>query len=601
MSYSDAISEILNRPATLVAVDTNSEVVEQAGVKGMKWGVRRSEDQLDAAAGRSDAPGKGVGSAALSGLGWAKPGAAQAAGAPPAKDGVVTIAGSGVSGQYSQTELDEMAEDLTEEEKKKYEEYLKGLKPGAKAYSLIEYQLHIRSRINMKSTKDPGLLGDKSNYVDMKDLIKQGYTFSAQYQHNGRDDSAGVLEPKQLMFPADRKEAKEDAEKRQQIIDERTRKHSSVKHDEFGDGLTIAQAGVKGMKWGVRRDRKGGIKARATVHRKDARNEAWASEAIGRSATQSQAYQAVYRSAASKIRQGTRALNKSEEFRKQDFRTDTPLRRKYYDEYSKMVTTQLNAAATRTGRSPDGRLELRFEFDANNDLAPTASIRRRDTRTGQNAQRADAKSEIKTAKAENRAAATVRREERREIKHADGADEADYKVHLEFDDMGYITNLTEATVAHALDMFGSIKLSDLDNGETIAQAGIKGMKWGVRRTPEQLGRAKGKSADSDDGDTAPAKPKASAPAKKSTKSMSDTELREALNRLQMEKQYQQLTAPDKSKNLVGEILRQTGGQVAKNVLTSVATAYIGRAVNVNLNRALPDAYRVPIAEAKKKD
>ena len=64
--------------------------------------------------------------------------------------------------------------------------------------------------------------------------------------------------------------------------------------------------------------------------------------------------------------------------------------------------------------------------------------------------------------------------------------------------------------------------------------GIKGMRWGVRRTEAQLkvGRKQSKrTADIDD------------PVKK----MSDEELRRRVNRLQMEQQYSKLSGTDVSK------------------------------------------------------
>lgn len=65
--------------------------------------------------------------------------------------------------------------------------------------------------------------------------------------------------------------------------------------------------------------------------------------------------------------------------------------------------------------------------------------------------------------------------------------------------------------------------------------GIKGMKWGVRRSEEQLARARGKKTEEVHDDYAKAH------TNKSVKSMSDAELRARNNRLQMEQQYANLT------------------------------------------------------------
>lgn len=73
--------------------------------------------------------------------------------------------------------------------------------------------------------------------------------------------------------------------------------------------------------------------------------------------------------------------------------------------------------------------------------------------------------------------------------------------------------------------------------------GILGQKWGVRRTAAQLergGRSSSKKATSDDSHEDYKR----AHSGKSTKSMSDSELRSKLNRLQMERQYSQLSKTD---------------------------------------------------------
>ena len=74
--------------------------------------------------------------------------------------------------------------------------------------------------------------------------------------------------------------------------------------------------------------------------------------------------------------------------------------------------------------------------------------------------------------------------------------------------------------------------------EEIWHHGIKGQKWGVRHTPEQLGHKTGgkKTAKKDDSHEDYKKAHDS----KDVKKMSDAELRSRLNRLNMEKQYSQM-------------------------------------------------------------
>lgn len=132
--------------------------------------------------------------------------------------------------------------------------------------------------------------------------------------------------------------------------------------------------------------------------------------------------------------------------------------------------------------------------------------------------------------------------------------------------------------------------------------GIKGMKWGVRRTPAQLGRkptSKRKSSSSFDKLKAKhkakkvAKAKAEAEAKKRAdaereareaarkpvKKMSDAELKDRINRLEMEKRYKQLMNETDSvargKNFALRVLEKSG----ENIATQTTTYIMGQSVN----------------------
>lgn len=104
--------------------------------------------------------------------------------------------------------------------------------------------------------------------------------------------------------------------------------------------------------------------------------------------------------------------------------------------------------------------------------------------------------------------------------------------------------------------------------EMLMHYGIKGQKWGIRRYQNEDGTrtAAGKkreqyNSNHEDYDKAHTT--------KSVKTMSDAELRNRLNRLQMEKQYKQLSSTDvkRGKDFVSKSLK-----VATGVATATTTA-----------------------------
>ena len=131
----------------------------------------------------------------------------------------------------------------------------------------------------------------------------------------------------------------------------------------------------------------------------------------------------------------------------------------------------------------------------------------------------------------------------------------------------------------------------MDNNE-LMHYGVPGMKWGVRRTPAQLGRKKSSSSRFLLGKKKP-KPKAkaetkaktksesskeeTAPKKKSVKEMSDDELNAAIRRMQLEQTYVSLSPKQVSRgkavatrilnNVVVPAAEDVGRQMVKTALT----------------------------------
>lgn len=113
--------------------------------------------------------------------------------------------------------------------------------------------------------------------------------------------------------------------------------------------------------------------------------------------------------------------------------------------------------------------------------------------------------------------------------------------------------------------------------DVLAHYGVKGMKWGVRRSQAELDRAAGRTP----------RRKSKSARKREASSLSDEELRSRINRIQMERQYVQLTtpAPPAVQKFVTDVLANSG----KNIATSQVTKRGGQGVDALIAAAMKKA------------
>ena len=106
----------------------------------------------------------------------------------------------------------------------------------------------------------------------------------------------------------------------------------------------------------------------------------------------------------------------------------------------------------------------------------------------------------------------------------------------------------------------------------LTHHGVKGMKWGVRRKRPRV-----------DDDADAHEDSRRARDGKSAKSLSDAELRNRINRIQMEKQYAQLTASEKSagRKFITDVLSQAAKETAKNY----AAQYMKKGIDALIKKA----------------
>ena len=150
------------------------------------------------------------------------------------------------------------------------------------------------------------------------------------------------------------------------------------------------------------------------------------------------------------------------------------------------------------------------------------------------------------------------------------------KVNVQYDDLGHILDVD---FVEDVSIEQSSIVDDVVE-EVIEHAGVKGMKWGVRK--------KSSSGTSKGGKPSWAKPPPKNKKSNDVSKMSDKELKAAVARMNLEKQYRDLSTPKKSngENAVKKILKDSGKQIVTKEVTRVGAELVGKYIAPRVNKAL---------------
>ena len=329
--------------------------------------------------------------------------------------------------------------------------------------------------------------------------------------------------------------------------------------------------GVKGMKWGVRKNRQGKVRARTTMSRSARKDRDELLDMTGGTSVEGKAskkfvkkYNKTYRRAQFKIRKSIRNINNDAKYKDQDFRKDSKLRNEYYSDISKAITQQLNASAAKHGRMR--KVQLSFDVDVSKSMEPSWSIKQKENLPGRMAERKEAKTASKS------------------FSHADTDSDP---VKVTYDDMGYIIDieidesyfpeeLEHSDAAFVDDFLISVGAPD----DILEHHGVKGMKWGVRKPRPSSGARR--SSRASEPRTRKVQKTRSPSYKKPAKTdlLSNDELRRSNERLRLEKEYNTLISEVKRQNRSKgqKFLQDTVMKVGQEILKDVVKSQIKDAI-----------------------
>lgn len=132
--------------------------------------------------------------------------------------------------------------------------------------------------------------------------------------------------------------------------------------------------------------------------------------------------------------------------------------------------------------------------------------------------------------------------------------------------------------------------------DVIVHYGIKGMKWGIRRTDAQLARARGQSSPDDSSIKAQRKTDL-----KNRRTLSTDDIKKRVERLKLEREFKQLTQEDiePGRKMVNDILKSAGNKVVAGAVAGTAAYAVKVAMTKQFDIKEAASYIVPNPNKKK--
>lgn len=288
-------------------------------------------------------------------------------------------------------------------------------------------------------------------------------------------------------------------------------------------GDVLAHRGVKGMKWGVRKDpgHAGESAKTGQIAKLDKKFE--------KNATSTKTFYKTYNRAAKLSNEHDVArINNKPQYKGQDFRRDSPLRQKYYAEHQKAFMDNLEKAAGEFGTNASGNRKYSITEDTNGNWNVVAV----------------------------------------DVTHDTSANS--FQVQISYDSTGHIMDVStpESTMTQGAESVSNV----------LAHHGVKGMKWGSRKSSSSAPSTSHASADHAAAEAHKATVRASG-----VKALSNADLKSLNERMQLESTHRNLSGQQPTKFEKGH------GHVKKILSTAKTLSDIYNTANSPAGKALKKA------------